>query len=98
MQSSLHDIVVKIQFQFPIIIILGAAEGPGGPLEEQHRTEEEEEGEEEVAHGQKEKLNFAIQRMEERGHQEKVNCVNPQETSGAKPSWLKPVLLLFQYD
>lgn len=53
-------IPIKIHFLFPKISILGAAQAPGGPLEEQHRTEEEVEGEEEVAHGQKEKLNFAI--------------------------------------
>lgn len=35
-------------------------------MEEQDRIGEEVEGEEEVAHGQKEKQNFAIQRMEKK--------------------------------
>lgn len=50
-------------------------------LEEQHRIEQEEEEEEQVLRGQEEELRLEMQRMVEKGHQEKVTCVDPQETS-----------------
>lgn len=50
-------------------------------LEEQYRTEREEEEEEEVLQGQEEELRLEMKRMTERGHQEKVNCVDSWETS-----------------
>lgn len=43
-------------------------------LEEQHRFEQEEEEEEQVLQDQEEELRLEMQRMVEKGHQEKVNC------------------------
>lgn len=42
-------------------------------LEEQHRIEEEEEEEKQILQGQEEELRLEMQRMVEKGHQEKVN-------------------------
>lgn len=50
-------------------------------LEEQKRIEEEEEEEAEVLRGHEEEWKLETRRMVERGHQDKVNRVDPQETS-----------------
>lgn len=94
MQTSLlHDLVDVYQNTIPISSNYYCFRGGRST----RRTSGGATGEVEVAHGQ-EKLNFVIQRMEERGHQKKVNCVDPPGTSDAKPSWLKLVLSLFKYD
>ena len=76
MQSSLHDIVDAYQNPFPVSSNISYFRGSrstrkndGGATWERWKVE----GEEEVPHRQ-EKLNFAIQRVEEREHQKKVNC------------------------
>lgn len=53
-------------------------------LEEQHRIQQEEEEEEEVLRGQEQELKLETQRMVERGHQEKVKRVDPQDASGSE--------------
>lgn len=102
MQSSLHGIVDAYQNPIPICNNYYYFRGSRstrrtnrGATQDRRRSV----GGRGVAHDQKEKLNFAFQRMEEeRGHQENVNLPDPLETSGAKPSWLKLVLSLFKYD
>lgn len=51
-------------------------------LEEQRRIEQEEEEEAEVVRGHEEEWKLETRRMMERGHQEKVDCVDPPGIKG----------------
>lgn len=102
MQSSLHDIVDACQTPVPILNNFHYFRGSrrtrrtnGGARQDRRRSGggrggcSRSEGEAEFCNSKDGK---------KKGHQEKVNCVDPQETSGAQLSWFKLVLLLFKYD